>query len=274
MKNAPLNVMSNTSDPFETRANMSSQVHCLPRRAVKYEHTSNNRTLHRPIQNHASTAGIQKVTTKSGIKSRGKKGWKKGAQSRVTRELEKRISAMETGVAWLEQRELLGLGVEPAQVSPTSLDLATADSAKAKHTRKNKKMKKKVEENDRYMDDFLLSDEEGEEMQGKGEEGDRLQRADRWIPDMEHRSRPSRKPKNVPYQLWMSYSLLDDYIYRYSLSDEEAQSLPLVDDIYAFQNGGSKPVTPAGFRWDDKKRLVPISREGNVITTEQWSRLT
>ncbi|KAI1141989.1 hypothetical protein F5Y05DRAFT_369375 [Hypoxylon sp. FL0543] len=193
---------------------------------------------------------ISKTKSKHG--ERGKRATK-GAQAKATKALENRVSAMEAEVAWLEQRELLGIAGEPNHITPKP-SMASPKAPKSKRGRKKKKPAEEM-----YMDDFLLSDEEGEAGEGLGKEGERgLRREDRWIPDIEHRGRPARKPKNVPYQIWMSYTLLDDYIYRQSLTDEEALTHPLMDDVYLFQNGGPQPVTPAGFQWNDRRRLVPV----------------
>ncbi|KAI1759780.1 hypothetical protein GGR53DRAFT_512554 [Hypoxylon sp. FL1150] len=111
-----------------------------------------------------------------------------------------------------------------------------------------------------YMDEFLLSDEEepapGTPGQGQAP-GKGLRRGDRWIPEIEHRRRATRKPAGVPHGLWMSYRFLDDYMYRMALTEEEVLAHPLLDDMYCFQSGGPQPVTPPGFRWDEKE-LVPF----------------
>ncbi|KAI1455965.1 hypothetical protein F4805DRAFT_253357 [Annulohypoxylon moriforme] len=226
-----------------------------PRRAVRdNKDTSPTQSAH-PNKTHKSRGGIRKVKGKQGMKQ-GKKGGKfpPGARARATKALERRVSAMESEVALLEQRELLGIAEESGTNSaPNTQHPATPRSAKPKRGHKRRQSV------DMYMDYFLLSDEEqeGEKKQG-GEETEKLQRSDRWIPDMEHRGRPSRKPESVPHQIWMAYSLMDDYVYRHWITREEVLTHPLMDDVYSFQNGGPQPVTPAGFQWDETRNLVPI----------------
>ncbi|KAI1396238.1 hypothetical protein F4819DRAFT_504657 [Hypoxylon fuscum] len=232
---------------------MRSPTRQQPQRAVR-----DNCLATLPTPSGRARGGVKKATTGVEPKSQNKRGGKctKGAQAKAIKELENRVSAMEPEISMLEQRALFGLEVDPHPVPPTP----TPKLAKGKRGRpKKKKKKKKSEEEDMYMDDFILSDEENAANKGEGEAGDRLNRGDRWIPDIEHRSRPAWKPKGVPYQMWMSYCLLDDYIYRYSLTDGEVMAYPLMDEVYSFQNGGPQPVTPAGFQWNDKKKLVPTT---------------
>ncbi|KAI2464991.1 hypothetical protein F4781DRAFT_410810 [Annulohypoxylon bovei var. microspora] len=232
---------------------MSPPSRQQPRRAVRDKSTSPTELLHGSDKMHKPREGVKKAAAKQGAKQRKKGGrFPPRARARATRALERRVSAMESEVALLEQRELLGITEEPENVSDIR-NVAVAKSAKAKRSRKRKQSV------DMYMDYFLVSDEEGEgrKKQG-GKESEQLRREDRWIPDMEHRGRPFRKPGAVPYQIWMSYSLLDDYIYRHSITDAEILTHPLMDDVYSFQNGGPQPVTPAGFQWDERRNLVPI----------------
>ncbi|KAI1373968.1 hypothetical protein F4677DRAFT_427792 [Hypoxylon crocopeplum] len=232
---------------------MTPPTRSQPRRAVRDKPFSVIKPSRVGIPKQASKAGVRKATKKAEESQQTKKGGKqpKGGQAKLTRELESRISAMEPEVALLEQRELLGVAVEPAQGTPTNPKTPTPKSVlKAKRTRQRKRLAKE----DKYMDNFLLSDED---VEGEGE-GEQLWRQDRWIPDIEHRWRVTQKPKNVPHQIWMSYTLLDDYIYRQSLTDDEARSFPLIDDVFIFQNGGPQPAAPAGFQWDKNDRLVPL----------------
>lgn len=269
---------------------MRSPTRQQPQRAVR-----DNCLATLPTPSGRARGGVKKATTGVEPKSQNKRGGKctKGAQAKAIKELENRVSAMEPEISMLEQRALFGLEVDPqsrlfvhepgpqyenpylqGQQTPFELNAQpahvssispvpptpTPKLAKGKRGRpKKKKKKKKSEEEDMYMDDFILSDEENAANKGEGEAGDRLNRGDRWIPDIEHRSRPAWKPKGVPYQMWMSYCLLDDYIYRYSLTDGEVMAYPLMDEVYSFQNGGPQPVTPAGFQWNDKKKLVPTT---------------
>ncbi|KAI1410306.1 hypothetical protein F5Y13DRAFT_202444 [Hypoxylon sp. FL1857] len=237
---------------------MSSVTRHQPRRAVRDKRLPVTQPPQTPQKTQASGSGIRKLTPKNETKH-GKRG-RRGAQAKATKALENRVSAMETEVAWLEQRELLGIAGEPSHISP-NLSIASPNAPKTKRGRKPKKPAEEM-----YMDDFLLSDEESE---AGGKEGDLLHRGDRWIPDMEHRGRPTRKPKNVPYQLWMSYTLMDDYIYRQSLTKEEALKHPLMDDVYAFQSGGPQPVTPTGFQWNDRRALVPIQENSPPTVTKR-----
>ncbi|KAF3062197.1 hypothetical protein GL218_03617 [Daldinia childiae] len=171
------------------------------------------------------------------------------ARALATKALEKKISSRDPESAWLEQSGLLGV---PKSLPQESHDIKSLTSPKLPKAKRGRGKKKKSEE-DMYMDDLLLSDEEFGHAGG-------LQRAERWIPDMQHRRRLNQKPKNVPSQLWMSYCLMDDYMYRQSLADEEVLALPLMDDVLEFQHGGSsdKAVPPPGFQWNEKRRLVPI----------------
>ncbi|KAI5862029.1 hypothetical protein GGS23DRAFT_611236 [Durotheca rogersii] len=213
------------------------------------------------LQSNSSTDAqrgvIQKPRRRTGAKSRSGKGQRRNARVKIAKELEKRVEGMGPEAALLQQRELLGLPANPPNVAAVRVDAGTPPAKAKRRGRRNTRDK------ERYMDDFLLSDEEeGGGAHREDEGGDRLQRADRWLPDVEHRRRPSEKPKNIPQSLWMSYCLMDDYIYRYSLSDDEVRALPLMDDIYNFQNGGPQPITPAGFQWDKNGTLVPVQDSG------------
>ncbi|KAI1100465.1 hypothetical protein F4804DRAFT_348537 [Jackrogersella minutella] len=239
---------------------MDSPSRQQPWRSTRDKRSSTSQLSQGLDKMHTSSAGVKKATTKQELKH-GKKGrrFPKGGRAKATKALEKRVSLMETEVAWLEQQKVLGITGEPDYNTPNILSVPTPKSAKFKRGRK-----KRRQSEDMYMDDFLLSDADGEEEAGKNKEekeGKKLQRGERWIPELAHRGRVSRKPRNVPFQTWMAYCQLDDYIYRCSLTDEEILTHPLMDDVYSFQNGGSKPVTPAGFQWDERKNLVPA--QGN-----------
>ncbi|KAI1775495.1 hypothetical protein F4818DRAFT_416699 [Hypoxylon cercidicola] len=238
---------------------ITSPARRQPRRSAKHASITQPPS---PKQKPSSGAGTRKRTARGGDKSSKPKRARgtKGAKARAIKELEEKVSAMKPEVALSEQRELLSVPVEPADVPPANMhpaapELATATPKSAKGKR-GRPRKNRAEE-DMYMDDFLLSDEE---VAHNGREVN-LRRADRWIPDMEHRRRISRRPKNVPYAVWMSYCFLDDYIYRNSLTDEEVLSYPLLDDMFSFQSGGTQPATPAGFQWNEKKHLVPRNVE-------------
>ncbi|KAI2602145.1 hypothetical protein GGR54DRAFT_535129 [Hypoxylon sp. NC1633] len=233
---------------------MSTPTRRQPLRAARTKHLSSPHLPQSPLKKHALKSGVRKASARSPTKRGGK--YPKGGRARLARELENRVSLLDSKVARIEQHELLGAPIDLVSTSPARTDLPNAKSAKKKRGRGKKKP-----ESEMYMDDILLSDkEEDEGDKAKEVVGDgRLRREDRWIPDMEHRGkRPEQKPKLVPYQVWMSYCLLDDYIYRNSLTADQIRKHPLMDEVYSFQNGGQQPVTPAGFQWDGRQRLVPI----------------
>ncbi|KAI1083661.1 hypothetical protein F5B20DRAFT_595595 [Whalleya microplaca] len=220
--------------------------------------SSSRRQPHRAVKGNSSSPAELLPSpnlrrTKAGIaKSQGQvKGntkTKKGGQW-LKRKLEKKVAAIDPTVALLEQSALLGITADPPHLSPTALKSPRSTPGKRGRWRKSKKEKK-------YMDDFLSPDDEKEDDQ---DEDQSLKRSLRWVPDMEHRPRISRKPANVPYQLWMAYCSLDDYIYRYSLTKEETLAHPLLDEVYRFELGGPQPVPPPGFQWNDDKLLAPTS---------------
>ncbi|KAI1638684.1 hypothetical protein F4809DRAFT_599282 [Biscogniauxia mediterranea] len=199
-----------------------------PRRAVR-----NDRK-----ENHKAKAIAKKAVSKS-RSSRSK------AKGKLKATLLKRVDAMDPSDAWLEQSNLLGIGLASPKPSPKT----DPNSPRAKRGRPSRRATVPKAEK-KFMDDIFGSDDEAGA-------ADQLQRGDRWIPDMEHRGRPARRPPHVPHQLWMSYCLLDDYIYRESLTPGEVLSFPLMDDVYTYQHGGPKPITPPGFRWDRHRQLMP-----------------
>ncbi|KAI0406887.1 hypothetical protein F4802DRAFT_556501 [Xylaria palmicola] len=169
-----------------------------------------------------------------------REGKSRGATTRRRKKLQsaliKRIEARNYKDALFEQGQLLGLA---AQLSPTS-------PAPSHRGRRHGRAEKK------YMDD-LPSTEHAV--------GDGLQRGQRWIPDFEHRTRPTHQPHAVPFSLWLAYRHLDDYIYRHSLSQAEVEALPLLEDVHEYQNSdgrGPKPITPPGYQWDKNLELVPL----------------
>lgn len=86
---------------------------------------------------------------------------------------------------------------------------------------------------------------------------DELGLCGRHIPQIGLRRRVGRKPAAVPFSIWMAYKQLDDFVYRHSLTEEEALALPTDDDAFDFQGGGGEePSLPLGFAWDEEKRLV------------------
>ncbi|KAI0848048.1 hypothetical protein F5Y00DRAFT_270477 [Daldinia vernicosa] len=227
---------------------MDASVRQQPRRAARDKHGLSNLPLKSLKQEHMSGPRSPKKSPRTESRYRRKKGAISYAKARAlaTKALEKKVSSMDQESAWLEQSGLLGA------LPPKSPGIQSLPSPKLLKAKRGRGRKKKSEE-DMYMDDFLLSDEE------TGHPGG-LRRAERWIPEMEHRRRPGQKPRNIPSQLWMSYCLMDDYIYRQSLTDEEVLAHPLMDDVLEYQQGGSsaKVVPPPGFQWNEKRRLVPI----------------
>ncbi|KAI1382662.1 uncharacterized protein F4822DRAFT_435337 [Hypoxylon trugodes] len=216
-----------------------------PQRAVRVRRPTSAEILRSPVLIQSPVAGVRK----------GKRGGKYGRSpvKRITEDLDKKISAIGAEIALAEQHGLLGGTVESDHTSPRVTPRSPLEPNNNK--RKRKRNKKSAE---KFMDGFLSEPEEGTDDSYGKRDGDRVRREDRWIPKMEHRGRrPAEKPKNVPYHVWMSYCFLDDYIYRYSMTAEEALTLPLMDDVFSFQSGGSQPVTPAGFRWNDDKELQP-----------------
>ena len=124
------------------------------------------------------------------------------------------------------------------------IDASTEAAPKRKRSGKKKKEK--------FMEDELLTE---------AQKSDKLRRYDRWIPDIGHRKRVATRPDSVPYELWMSYCMMDEYIYRQSLTAQEVAALPLIDEVFLHKQDGPKPITPPGFRWDEEKELVPISTQ-------------
>ena len=94
---------------------------------------------------------------------------------------------------------------------------------------------------EKFMDDDLLT---------AAEKADKMRRSDRWIPDIGLRRRVATKPESVPHELWMSYCMMDEYIYRQSLTDDEVTLLPFIDEVFIYKQDGPKPKTPPGFCWD------------------------
>ncbi|ETS81863.1 hypothetical protein PFICI_06865 [Pestalotiopsis fici W106-1] len=78
------------------------------------------------------------------------------------------------------------------------------------------------------------------------------------------RLQPSERPTYVDATLWMVYRMLDGWIFRASLSAEEAITFPLMDDVMEFQceGGDAQPVAPKGWRWEDRE-LVPVAQTGS-----------
>ncbi|KAI2607238.1 uncharacterized protein GGS25DRAFT_532433 [Hypoxylon fragiforme] len=218
-----------------------------PRRAVRDKSRSRPKTELPPTPRHALISGDQNTT--AAVAAAGAKRKSRGEAEQQKGHSKKRWHSHKT--------------TEPPQepITPASTTPAEAAPEQAKGKKPARKKRKRAPR--KFMDDFLASDAEEPEEEEEGytdvERSDQqLRRKDRWVPDMEHRSRPTTRPKGIPHALWMSYCLLDDYIYRHSLTPEEIRTHPLMDDVYMFQSGGPQPVTPAGFRWNDYQKLEPI----------------
>ncbi|KAI0449986.1 hypothetical protein F5B21DRAFT_529395 [Xylaria acuta] len=193
---------------------------------------------------YSSMAGIHKHEGKT-------RGSAARRRKKLQNALIKRVDTRNSEEALAEQAELLNyessfLGVSTLSSPPSPT--GTGPPKSRGRARRNAKEKK-------YMDDILNEEDS---------RGDELERAKRWIPDFEHRRRPTIQPSKVPYGLWMSYKHLDDYIYRHSLSPAEVQALPLLDDVHGYQNSDGrapKPITPPGYQFDENLELVPIREE-------------
>ncbi|KAI0427185.1 hypothetical protein F5Y09DRAFT_344905 [Xylaria sp. FL1042] len=190
--------------------------------------------------NRAGAQGVNGIEKHEG-KSRGLAARQR---KKLQQTLIKKTDARDSGDAWAEQAHLLGLNDALPPSSPMN---ARASDSKVQGRRKPRGKK--------YMDDMLNLKDLVE---------DELNRGQRWIPDFAHRKRPNYQPPGVPLSLWMSYVHLDDYIYRHSLSREEIESLPLLDDVHEYQySDGRKPrpITPLGYQWDKNLELIPVGNE-------------
>ncbi|KAI0970160.1 hypothetical protein F4678DRAFT_462960 [Xylaria arbuscula] len=205
-----------------------------PQRAARDAGTPDQAKLGDTVASHSSPSGVRKPERKSrGASTRQRK--------KFQRALIKQVDARDSGDAWAEQAHLLGLSDASPLPSPTNMG---PSKPKANGYRKTKGRK--------YMDDIVDMEDHAQ---------DELQRGQRWIPDFAHRKRPNNQPPGVPFSLWMSYKHLDDYMYRHSLSREELESLPLLDDVHEYQNSDGRkprPITPPGYRWDDHLELTPV----------------
>ncbi|KAI0537100.1 hypothetical protein GGR58DRAFT_502577 [Xylaria digitata] len=212
----------------------------------KYHHKA---TRHQP-RRAASASKIDVaeardvVTLLSSAGVRRSKGKSRGPAARQRKKFQealiKRVDSRGPE-AWGEQALLLGLGDTLPPESPT----ITKPSTPRGQDRRKAKGKK-------YMDDIL---------DPQDRIGDQLGRENRWIPNFEHRKRVAVKPPGIPYSLWMSYKHLDDFIYRYSLSLAELETMPMLEDVHEYQDSDGrtpKPITPPGYRWDENLELIPI----------------
>ncbi|KAI1495901.1 hypothetical protein F5X99DRAFT_425512 [Biscogniauxia marginata] len=185
------------------------------------------------------TGGITKTgPTKAGISKPKARTARSKAKDKLKATLMKKVDARDPDDAWIEQSRLLGTSTTPVSPKPPRLRKGGRRGRKTPSPKAEKK----------FMDDIFEQDDDA---------ADQLQRGDRWIPDMELRGRPAQRPPHIPHQLWISYCLLDEHIYRLSLTPDEVLALPLMDDVYTYQHGGPEPICPPGFRWDSHRQLVP-----------------
>lgn len=150
----------------------------------------------------------------------------------------KKVDARDVEEAFAEQSHLLGLGSPLPPNSP----------ALPKKIQKHNTVK-----GPKYMDDSL---NEGANID------EEIHRGKRWIPDLAHRKRAVDQPLGVPFALWIAYKHLDDYMYRHSLSCEELEALPLLEDVHEYQDSDGRlprPITPPGYMWDENLELVPVN---------------
>lgn len=69
------------------------------------------------------------------------------------------------------------------------------------------------------------------------------------------RPQPRERPSCVDGTLWMVYRMMDGWIFRASLSGEEAVTYPLLDDVMQYQceGGDAQPIAPEGWKWEDRE---------------------
>ncbi|KAI1426393.1 hypothetical protein F5Y12DRAFT_713124 [Xylaria sp. FL1777] len=217
----------------------SKKVHRKPTRRQPQRTTgdtskSDQAEAGRITTSRSSAGGVHKPEGKS--RSSATRHRKKFQQALI-----KKVDARNSEDAWAEQANLLSLSNASPPSSPTS---ARASKPMALSRRRPKAKK--------YMDDILNVEDSGE---------DELKRGKRWIPDFAHRKRPNHQPPGVPFSLWMSYKHLDEYMYRHSLSREDLEALPLLDDVHEYQNSDGRipqPITPPGYQWDENLELIPV----------------
>ncbi|KAI1148275.1 hypothetical protein F4825DRAFT_470517 [Nemania diffusa] len=207
-----------------------------PRRAIRLtEKMAEAEGGNTSTNSNPSMSGVHKQEVKSRCLAQRKR-------KKLQNALIKRVDARNPQDAFTEQSQLLNLSYLLSPTSPKCIGPPKSPG----QDRRNRKGDKK------YMDENFGVDDSAEGA---------LQRSDRWIPNFEYRSRPTHKPRGVPHSLWMSYTHLDDYIYRQSLSPAEVEALPLLEDVYEYQNSNGRtprPITPPGFTYDENLELVPV----------------
>ncbi|KAI1185540.1 hypothetical protein F5B17DRAFT_445654 [Nemania serpens] len=206
-----------------------------PRRSTRAINKTDEIEVKAITMSRSLAGGVHKNEGKS-------RGTTQRKRKKLQNALIKRVDTRNIQDALVEQAHLLGLDRVSSPASPTSPGQLRSRGQARGSTKKGK----------RYMDDIVGADDHPE---------DGLQRGRRWIPDFQHRTKPVHKPHGVPYSLWMAYTHLDDYMYRYSLSAAEVEALPLLEDVHEYQDSDGrtpKPITPPGYEFDDHLELVPI----------------
>lgn len=189
----------------------------------------------------STTDQVKKLTTKAGVqKSKGRgKNTKKDTPSKIKSDHAAILN------------EVLSSENDLSPLLDDELKTGPSGRTPAKKTPARKRGGKKKKKEEKFMDDFLTPEEAA----------DQLRRSERWIPDIELRTRPTTKPDSIPIQLWMSYCMMEEFVYRQSLTEEEVLSLPLIDDVFIYKQGGPMPSAPPGYYWDEEKNLVPNQQE-------------
>ncbi|KAG8170250.1 hypothetical protein KVR01_000995 [Diaporthe batatas] len=216
--------------------------------ALSSSHAEKNRVEETPPASKEPRNGINKAKR---VKT---KPPPKRAMYRLRSQLNKKVDSQDQEKLAQEQSRLLrrasiALAEEGLEL-PGILEIAASklpDTKSSPHSDKEGR-RSNVRPTKRYMDEseFL-----------EPQETDEMGLLSRYIPHIGMRRRVGRKPPNIPFGLWMAYKHMDDFVYRQSLSEKEAFSLPSDEDAFAFQShDGAKPSLPPGFFWDDNRRLV------------------
>ncbi|KAI0159607.1 hypothetical protein GGR57DRAFT_499932 [Xylariaceae sp. FL1272] len=206
-----------------------------PRRTVRDAPKKTNAdTNAAKVRIHASGVQKSRGTSRTATNRKSKK-----VREKLKTNLIKKVDSRDQAEAYAEQLQLLNYTEPPSpnkSVSPTS---PTSPTLGKKH--KAKKREKK------YMDDESEMAQRTENAEG------------RWIPPPVFRRRPVVRPESIPFGLWRAYELLDEHIYRQSLSQEGLEALPLESDVHSYEDEGEEPAPrlPEGFVWDDNRNPVP-----------------